>query len=197
MIAARYLALTVGVKLVSGVGAYVPMILGGGTPGQGTTSSTCTTGGSTTDSTTSGATSTTGSFSYTPTYPVRVESVTASTYQGGNGTMVTFAVSFENVGSTDIYTVTGCGSSLTATLPQGTGVLKRVTGGPVCLCAEAPTAVPPGANRTAITPGCWTVYKFLLVHPGTVQVGLTLTWGTSQAGPQQDMTNITATFSFA
>jgi hypothetical protein len=123
--------------------------------------------------------------------------VSTSTYQAGNETMVTFEVNYQNIGSSDIYTITGCGSSLVATLPPGTTVLKRITGGPVCLCAEAPMAVPPGANRTSTTPGCWTVYKFLLVQPGTAQVDFALYWGPTQGSSQQDMTNITATFTFA
>ncbi len=192
--ALRYLALTVGVILLIGVGAYAPMILGNTTPGSGTTSSTCTTTGGSTTTTTA---STQGAFSYSPASPVKVDSVTASTYQGSNGTMVTFAVTFEDVGSFDIYTVTGCGSSLVATLQPGSDVLKQVTGGPVCLCAEAPTAVPPGGTRTAVTPGCWSVDKILLAHPGTAQVDFTLYWGSAQATSRQDMTNITATFTFA
>jgi hypothetical protein len=111
--------------------------------------------------------------------------------------MVTFAVTYENIGSADIYTIAGCGSSLVATLPAGTDVLKRVTGGPLCLCAEAMTPVPPGGNRTSVTPGCWTAYKFLLVHPGTMEVYLTLYWGLSQTFQHEDMTNITASFTFS
>ena len=193
MTASRYLALTVGVIVLIGVGAYVPMILGGSSPGPGTTSSTCTTTGSSTTPTT--ATSTQGAFSYSPSYPVKIDSVEASTYQGANGTMVTFMVSFTNVGSSDVYTVVGCGSSLSVTLTPGSTVLKQVSGGPVCLCAELPSAVPPGGNRTATTPGCWTSVKYLLVHPGTVQVDLTLSWGETQSS-LQEATSITATFTF-
>ena len=191
--ALRYLAVTVAVVALIAAGAYAPAMLGAGTAGSGT-STTCTTAGSSTSS--APPASVEGSFTYSPAGPVKVESVSASTYPGGNGTTVTFAVAFENVGTSDIYTVAGCGSSLAASLPQGDGALKRVTGGPVCLCAEAPTAVPPGEIATSVTPGCWTVYKFLLVGPGTVQVDLALYWGPSQSYQRQDSTNITATFTF-
>ena len=197
MMAFRYLALTLGVVALIGVGAYAPMIFGSAPSGSGTTSSICTTTGTATTTQTSTASSTLGSFSYSPAAPVKVLSVAASTYQGGNGTMVTFSVTYENVGSSSIYTLSGCGSSLVATLPTDTSIIKRVTGGPVCLCAEAIMPLIPGANRTSTTPGCWTVYKVLLVHPGTVQVALTLYWGPDQTGQQQDATNITATFSFS
>lgn len=54
----------------------------------------------------------------------------------------------------------------------------------------------PGGNRTSVTPGCWTVYKSLLVHLGTVQVDLTLYRGPTQTSQQRDTTNITASFTF-
>ena len=197
MMPLKYLAVTIVVVAVIGVGAYAPMILGPSSSNPGTTTATCTTTGS---STAQGSTATQtsnsipGSFTYSPAYPVKVESVGASTYQGSNGTMVTFEVTYENVGSYDVYTAAGCGSSLVATLPPGNGVLKQVYGGPVCLCAEAITPILPGGNRTSVTPGCWTVDKIMVAHPGTVQVELTLSWSTMQDSPRQDITNITATF---
>lgn len=199
MSALRYLAMAVGVIALIGAGAYVTTLSGGTAPSTGTTTTSCTTSDSSATVRTSTTTTTAalGSFSYHPASPVKVDSVTASTYQGGNGTMVTFAVAYENVGTSDIYTLAGCGSSLVATLAPGSDAVERVKGGPVCLCSEAIMPLPPGGNRTAVTPGCWTVDKFLLVHPGTVQVDLALYWGPTQTYQQQDVTNITATFSFA
>ena len=203
MLALRYLAVTVGVIALLGVGAYVTILSGSPASVSGTTTTTCITSNPSTtttqSSTTSSVTATTpqGSFSYSPSSPVKVDSVTASTYQGSNGTMVTFAVAYENVGNSDIYYLAGCGSSLVATLAPGSDAIKQVRGGPVCLCAEAIMRLPPGGNRTAVTPGCWTVDKFLLVHPGTVQVDFALYWGSTQSNQQQDVTNITATLVFS
>ena len=104
-------------------------------------------------------------------------------------------VAYQNVGASDIYTVQGCGSSLTASIPSGSDVIQE-TPTVRCLCDEAPAPVAPGDYRTATTPGCWSGYQFDLVHPGTVQVQLTLSWGYDQGFQQRGTTNITATFTF-
>lgn len=193
----KYLALTVAVVALIGAGAFLPMILGTSPSGGSTTSTTCTTSSATNttqSSTTAIQTSAVqGSFTYTPSAPVRIDSVAATVY--GQGSDVAFSVTYENVGSSSVYYVAGCGSSLVATVPPGSGVLQKVSSGPVCLCAEAIMPLAPGDNRTATTPGCWSGYHFELLGPGTVQVELTLYWGQSQ-GSQQDTTNATATFTF-
>ena len=187
---------------IVGAGAYVSVTVTPGPSSSSTTvSSTCTTSGSTssastTTTSTQTSTSETGTFTYSPSAPLRIDSVNASTYPGSGGDYVTFAVAYTNVGSSDVYTISGCGSSLVATVPPGSTGLKQVSGGPVCLCAEAPMALPPGANRTSVTPGCWSSIKYVVAHPGTVQVDLTLYWGPTQSG-QQDSTTITAYFTFA
>ena len=200
----KYVALAVGVVALIGLGAYAPTMLGPATTGTGTSSTACTSTtaestastSSQSSSTTTPASTTEGSFSSTPSSPVKVLSVAASTSQGAGQTAVSFAVTYENVGQSDVYTVVGCGSGLVASLPPGTTVLQKVTQGPVCLCDEAMTPVSPGQNRTSYTPGCWSGYQFLLVHPGTAQVDFTLSWGSNSTFQQGGQTNITAYFAF-
>ena len=209
MLAFKWLALALGVLVAIGIGAFAPMILQtptttGTTSSSYTTTSThCTTSQSTSSTTTTvtatstSATSTVGSYTYSPSSPVKVTFVQATTYQDGNRSTVSFAVSFENVGSYTVYTAAGCGSGLTASLAPGSQVLEKVASGPVCLCAEIMAPVDPGQNRTATTPGCWSGYQFLLVHPGTVQVDFVLSWSSRQANPVATSTNVTAWFTFA
>ena len=201
MAAVRYVALTVGVVVLIGLGAYAPMILGGTSVSPGsTTTTTCTTRtGTSTQSSTTGVPpsySSMGTFSYAPPGPVKVDSVIAVVTQGSHA-QVGFEVAYENVGPSDIYYVAGCDSSLAVTIPAGNGVLQETYSGPRCLCAEAIVAMPPGANRTASAPGCWSGYGVVLAHSGTVTVGFTLYWGATQGNQPQDATNITATFTFA
>ncbi|MDG6988538.1 MAG: hypothetical protein JRN21_04345 [Nitrososphaerota archaeon] len=201
-------ALAVAVVAVIGVGAFTSLYGGlstGGTPtaaGGGATSTrtACTSGQSTTASSTqAGGTSVVGSFSAPSSVPVKVDSVVADVYQGSAGETVAFYVGFENVGPSAIYTVTGCGSSLTAAVPAGSGVLEQQDAGPRCLCAEAPAPVAPGQSGTAATPGCWSGYQFDLVGPGTVTVTLTLAWGYGEGGASSlnDTTTVTAQFTFS
>ena len=178
----RYVVLAAAVVALVGAGAFFPGLFGPASPaGSGS-------------STTTGTVS--GSFYYSPASPVQIVSVTASKSLGADGTLVSFDVAFKNVGSSDVYAVRGCGSSLTASVGSSSGVLRTTTGGPICLCAEAPVTVPPGGNSSATTPGCWSAYKFLLVGGGSVQVDLSLHWGPAQS-TLQDVTNVTATFVFA
>ncbi len=219
VIALKLTALLIGVVAVIGVGAFAPAMLQGPTV-HGAASSTfttathCTTGAqstssatvatttlplkSTTTSTSTSGTTIGGSFTYSPSSPVKVTSVQASIFQdGGGGTTVSFAVSFQNGGTYTIYTAAGCGSGLTAEVPPGSPVLQKVNGGPVCLCAEMMAPVDPGQNHTSYTPGCWSGYHFALLQPGTVQVDFTLYWGSMMASPQATYTNVTAWFTFS
>ena len=198
------LVFTVVVVAVIGAGALFSMDQGPPALPSGTTTSTCTTGPSGSTSSTSviststeSTSSTAGTFTSTSAGPVKVLTVNAYTSSGTGGeTFVTFIVSYQNAGTSDVYTIQGCGSSLTASVPQGSGVIQETPSGPRCLCAEAPSPVAPGDYRTATTPGCWSGYQFVLVHPGTAQVDFTLSWGYDQGFQRQGTTNMTATFSF-
>src|SRR5439155_24135765 len=103
-----------------------------------TTATSCT---STTTSSSSASSSsssvTNGMFSYQPTSPLKILSVAAVTDTSQNGSKsVTFRVLFENVGVVPIYVIAGCGSALNSTILQTSPVLEKISGGPLCECAE-------------------------------------------------------------
>jgi hypothetical protein len=139
-----------------------------------------------------------GSFSFSPDKPVKIVSVKATTSQGSGGVkLVTFSVMFQNVGSSPVYVIGGCGSGLYATLPANSPVIQKVSGGPVCMCAEYIAPINPGQNHTSVTTGCWSGYYYKLVQPGTVAVNFTLNWGMDGQNYQQsNSTSISATFTF-
>lgn len=187
----RWLAVAaVGLIVVAGAAIFLPSALqpqttsGSSTTVTSTTFTTCTT---------------TGSFSYSPNNPVKIDDVRATVYQGAGGErIVTFTVLFENVGTSPVYITSGCGSGLTATLPSNSPVLQKVSSGPVCACAAFIAAVDPGQNHTSATPGCWSGYHFKLAQPGTVTVNFTLFWGmNSQNFQQSNSTSISTTFTFS
>ena len=191
MLTMRWLAVAaVGLIVVAGAAIYLPLVLQPST----------TSGSSTTiTSTTFTTCTTTGSFSYSPNNPVKIDDVRATVIQGtGSERTVTFTVLFENTGTSPVYVVSGCGSALTASLPANSPVLQKVSSGPVCECAEFIAAINPGQNHTSVTPGCWSGYHFKLVQPGTVTVNFTLFWGTNgQSFQQSNSTTISATFTFS
>jgi hypothetical protein len=199
MIAMKSILIVVGILALVGAGLYVPLVLLQPSTTNGST--TCTTRNVTTSmSTTTFYQSTTlGSFSYSPDKPVKIDAVQAMVYQGTSGDkLVTFSVLFENVGTSPVYVVGGCGSGLTATLPTNSVVVQKVSGGPLCACAEFIAPLNPGQNHTSITPGCWSGYYYKLVHSGTVNVNFTLNWGTDgQNFQQSNSTTISATFTFS
>jgi hypothetical protein len=137
------------------------------------------------------------SFTYSPHTPVKVTSVQAmvSQLQGGDR-KVTFSVGFVNIGNFQIYIIGGCGSSLNSTIAANPSVIQRVSGGPVCLCAEFVMPLNQGANDTLTNPGCWSGYSYTLIGSGTVNVNFTLQWGTSSGQYFQNSTSIEATFTF-
>lgn len=191
IITMRWLAVAaVGLIVVAGAAIYLPSVLqpsttnGSSTTITSTTFTTCTT---------------TGSYSYSPNNPVKIDDVRATVYQGtGSERIVTFTVLFENVGTSPVYVIGGCGSGLTATLPANSPVLQKVSSGPVCACAEFIAPVNTGQNHTAVTPGCWSGYHFKLAQPGTVTVNFTLNWGMDGRNFQQsNSTTISATFTFS
>lgn len=185
----RYVVLTVVVVAVIGASAYLAAFAGPSGTGTTTTTMSPNPGGSTTSQLGAAA-----SFTYSPSSPVRIDSVTDSLYSGSKGEVVTFRVNYTNVGSGDIYYVNGCGSSLVADVPSSSAVLQKVSGGPVCLCDEVLTPLAPGKGASATTPGCWSGYSFVLVGHGAVQVELTISWGQAQSG--SGSTTIDATFAF-
>ena len=207
MLALKWLALLVGVVAVMGLGAFAPAILPAsttaGTASTTTTGTTCTsttspyTSSTTATSSTATSSSTEGTFTYSPSGPVRVTSVQADIYGGSGEPVVSFSVTFENSGSSAIYTAAGCGSGLTATLAPDSTVLQEIVGGPRCLCAEIMTPVAPGETHESVAPGCWSGYHFVLTHPGTVEVDFVLSWsGGVQNSSQPGTTNVTAWFTF-
>lgn len=198
---------TVVVLVVLAIGVYAPSTVRAPTNiSTSTTSTTCTTStsASTTTSTSTSKTSsgtsniTVGSFSYSPTSPVVVTWVQAVTNVNSNGQrIVTFEVGFENVGNSTIYVVSGCGSGLSSSITGDSSVLGKVTGGPLCLCAEFILALDQGGNHSYVNPGCWSGYSYDLLGSGTVDVSFTLNWSTKSNGFQGgNSTLISASFPF-
>ena len=149
----------------------------------------------TASSATSGSQTTGNSFSYAASSQVKVLSVQAlvSGSQPGDAT-VTFRVTYENIGSGDIYVLEGGGSDLNVTIVSGGSILQKVTG-PRCEIAVAMVPLAPGAQATAITPGCWSGFHYQLMQTGNIQVLMTLGW-TSESG-QGGSVEITAHFALS
>jgi hypothetical protein len=173
-----------------------------------TTSTACTTATSsaTTSSTTSSSTSTTttstnvfrGTFTYSPSSPVQVDAVTATTSVGQNGTVnVTFQVLFTNEGSSAIFVMGGCSGGLSTSIEGNQNVLRQVTGGPLCDCAAVILTLQNGQNHTSTSPGCWSGYNYQLIGHGDVTMNMTLNWSTSNQGfDMNNSTSIRAQFAF-
>jgi hypothetical protein len=133
-------------------------------------------------------------FTYSPQYPVAVESVKAVVTQDGNGnSFLAFSVIFQNIGNTPIYVTGGCGGTLSVSVSSP--IVQQVTRGPLCECMEMIGPVNPGQNHTAITPGCWDSHKLELTGSGTVNAILYLYWSSSNS-TQHMGTTIDATFTF-
>jgi hypothetical protein len=116
------------------------------------------------------------SYTYSASSQVKILTVAASVSQGQNGdAAVNFQVQYENIGSGDIYVLSGGGSNLNVAITSGASILNQVSS-PRCEIAVAMTPLSPGANRTAVTPGCWSGFYYQILQPGTIQVELTLTW---------------------
>jgi hypothetical protein len=115
---------------------------------------------------------------YTSSSQVKVLSVSATV--AGDST-IRFSAQFQNIGSAIINVVTGGESSLNSTITAGAANVK-VVNGPRCEIAEAMSPVSPGGEWTAVTPGCWSGYRYELLSPGTIGVQLTLTWAGGTGG---------------
>jgi hypothetical protein len=177
----------------AGVSAYT-LGLGSSYPGVSSTS-TSTTASTCTTTSLVGSTADADAYNVSSSSPVRVDYVHANFYTSSNGSRsVQFEVGITNVGSSPVYVIRGCGSSLSSTLVQGEGVVKTVN---VirCLCAEAPSGVAPGQSSTLVGPGCWSGYIYSVVSPGTFTVKLTVSWSpTGNPWTPTGNTTVFATF---
>ncbi len=172
-------------------------------------------GGSTTSTTTSFATTTTSfattttsftttfssvsttsasSFSFAPSAPLQVLSVSAQTNKdyATDKVYLTFSVAYKNIGGEAVYVTRGCGSSLSANI-SSTSVIAE-NSGVRCLCAEFIAALNPGESGSALTPGCWSGVTYQVVHPGTISVEMTLSYWTGQNQQYLGKTTIQASF---
>src|SRR5207249_3261067 len=161
-------------------------------PAAGSTTTTTTTSFTTTSSTVS--TTSASSFSFSPSAPLQVSSVSAQTtkdYATGK-VYLTLYVAYKNIGGEAVYVTKGCGSSLSATI-GATSVIAE-NSGVRCLCAEFIAAMNPGDSGSALTPGCWSGVTYQVVHPGTISVEMTLSYwsGVNQQNP--GTTSIEASF---
>ena len=162
-------------------------------PGPAAGSTTTTTTSFTTMSSTISTTSA-SSFSFSPSAPLQVSSVSAQTtkdYATGK-VYLTLYVAYKNIGGEAVYVTKGCGSSLSATI-GATSVIAE-NSGVRCLCAEFIAAMNPGDSGSALTPGCWSGVTYQVVHPGTISVEMTLSYwsGVNQQNP--GTTSIEASF---
>ncbi len=158
-------AVTVTLVSLIAVALYASSTLGPGTTATATIISASSTASAT-------------SFSYSPHDPIQVLSVAAQTARENTTGKVhlTLQVLFKNAGGAQFYVIKGCGSSLSATI-ESTSVITENTG-PRCLCAEFIVPLSPADSTSASTPGCWSGVSYLVVHPGTISVNLTLSyWG--------------------
>src|SRR2546426_2127184 len=169
-------------------------------PGPGAGSTTTTTTSLTTTSTSfttpSSTVSTTSasSFSFTPSAPLQVLSVSAQTTKD-NATgkvYLTLYVAYKNIGGEAVYVTRGCGSSLSATI-SSTSVIAE-NSGVRCRCAEFMAALNPGDSGSALTPGCWSGVTYQGVHPGTISVEMTLSYWSGQNQQNPGKTTIQASF---
>lgn len=153
-----------------------------------------------TSATTCPSNTTCASLTYSPTGQVQVESVRAMQYicqncGAVNGqSYVTFAVTFDNVGSPPIYFL---GPYLSSSVPPNSPVLHEVVSS---LCAGTVTFVTlnAGQNYTLRAPSCGTGFTYQLVQAGSLNVSFTINWTTSaKATDFPNSTTISAQFVFA
>lgn len=194
MVITRLLALSVIGMLVLAVSVYAPVaIQASESTGSTITTSSCSSATMTsvvTVATTDSVTSTTstgsssavsGSYSFSPASPILVQSVDAVTTRTQNGyAYVTFAATFENIGNYPIYVVGGCGSGLSSSISDSS-VIRKISSGPLCACADFVMELEHGQDHTSTTPGCWSGYDYELIQPGTVTVNLTQYWSSGSS----------------
>ncbi len=132
-----------------------------------------------------------GEYSYSPETPVRILSVQAFANESGSGNAtLSFSVEFQNVGNSTIYVGAGAANSLNATIlsgPASSGLSRQLK----CMIIGE-ISVGPGQNSTSETPSCGSGYSYVLLHPSTIIVLLTLSWSISNM--PKGLTDITAEF---
>ena len=170
---------------------------GPGAGSTGTTSTTSTTTSFTTTTTTTSSTVSTTSastFSFTPSSPLQVLSVSAQTIKDSatGKVYLTLFVAYKNIGSDAVYVTRGCGSSLTANITTTSVIAENQ--GVRCLCAEYISALNPGDLGSALTPGCWSGVVYQVNHPGTISVEMTLSYWLGQNEQNPGKTSIQASF---
>jgi len=129
-------------------------------------------------------------------YVQATESVCKNCGAVNGQTYVSFAVNFENTGSTPIYIASGAGGLDVFPYGNFSQYLQVV---PSVGCAGTSTVFPleGGQNYTLFSSGCSTGFDYKLVQSGTVGVTFTFQWTTSsQASTFPEATIITAHFSF-
>jgi len=178
--------------------AYLP---GGMTLGRASTS---TVSGSTTTSSSSSVCTTrsvstqaaevlNGTFTYSPSLPVKVESVQATVYANSAGVRtIVFSVTFVNDGTSPIFIEGGCGGSLSSAVASGSGVVERVNSTVFCFCPAFIRSMAPGTGAIATGPGCWSGYSYRVIGSGPVEAYLVLRWSGNSTSPQE--TDIAALF---
>lgn len=167
--------------VVAGLGTFALFPLTGSVSTSGTLSTSSTTSTAVTScssNTTTQVTSTTVNGTYTSRgSQVKVDYVTATVYTDQSGLRtLRIEIGFTNVGNSDIFVPTGCGSSVNSTITSGASVVKTVGGAPRCLCAEYLSVVLPGQSLSEVDPGCWSGYYYQVVGSGTVSAKLSLSW---------------------
>jgi hypothetical protein len=162
-----------------------------------TTTSSTSSSASTSSSTSTTQSQTNGSsYSSSASSQVKILSVEAMVSGETSGdSSVTFSVTYQNIGSGDIYVLEGGGSNLNVTIVSGASIIQQVSS-PRCEIMVAMTPLAPGASATAVTPGCWSGFHYQLLQPGTVQVQLALGWSNG-VGSGGGSTVITAEFSLS
>lgn len=167
-------------------------------PGENTTTSQTSTGtltGSSESTTASTRTTSASSFTFSTASPVQITSVKAKEVKEATGArpLLIFNVTFRNAGSATLYFVTGCGSSLRATIHPNS-VIQETQSGPRCLCAEALRGLDPGQSGSAVTPGCWSGISYTVIHPGQITVNMTLSWWGDSSFQKLSSSSIISTF---
>src|SRR5438876_2144699 len=161
-------------------------------PAAGSTTTTTTTSFTTTSSTVS--TTSASSFSFSPSAPLQVLSVSAQTTRDDatGKVYLTLLVAYKNIGSEAVYVTRGCGSPLSANISSTSVIAENQ--GVRCLCAEFIAALNPEDSGNALTPGCWSGVLYQVVHPGTISVEMKLTYWSGQNQQNPGATFIEASF---
>jgi hypothetical protein len=141
---------------------------------------------------------TSDSYTFSPSTPLKILSVWAVVAATQNGERyITFYMEFENVVTSAVYIVGGCGSGVDLYAFTNSSVLQKIPGGPLCLCPEFIMPLSYGQKHTSITPGCWSGYAIKLLGSGKATVNFVQYWSNGSSGAQnKDSTIITASFTF-